>query len=309
VTGSGEARARTIYIASLGRSGSTALASCLGAPDGSVAIGEAYYLWSRGLSGRSRCGCLRAVTDCPFWRPILEEVRRSLGAGSLDDLAERAEHAPRLRHLRRLLRHPELVERDHGAYLELRLALHRALLEAGHHTIVDSSKRPVELLVLSRIPEIADDLTVVHLVRHPGRTAASWARPKPDASRVEGALTPIGRTTSLAWWYWWNRSTRAVGATLPDPPIRLNWEDVTADPGPALARILGSEARDAVLVGPNRIRVDPSHQVDGNPVKLDDAAGMIELRPDGAPTRLAAGHALLLRREMARVGYRGAGRC
>lgn len=303
------ATARTIYIAAWGRSGSTVLGSCLGAPAGSVAIGEAFYLWSRGLGGQSNCGCLRPVDQCPFWRPILDRVIEQLGVDSLADLVTRGQHAPRLRHIRRLVRDRSRIQADHGPYLELRVALHRALAEAGHHTIVDSSKRASELLALSAIPEIVDRLTVVHLVRHPARTAASWRSSKPDASRVEGALTPIGPTSSLAWWYWWNRSIRAVTATLPQDPVRLNWEDVSADPGPVLAELLGSEARDEVLVAPNRIVVQQSHQIDGNPSKLDDAAGVIDLRPDDGPARLSAGPALLLRREMARLGYRGAERC
>lgn len=301
--------ARTIYIAAWGRSGSTVLGSCLGAPAGSVAIGEAYYLWSRGLGGQSNCGCLRPVDRCPFWQPILDRVMEQLGADSPTELVARGMYAPRLRHVRRLVRDRSRIEADHGPYLELRLALHRALAEAGHHTIVDSSKRASELLALSAIPEIADRLTVVHLVRHPARTAASWRSPKPDASRVEGALTPIGPTSSLAWWYWWNRSIRAVTATMAQDPIRLNWEDVSADPGPVLAQVLGSGARDEVLVGPNRIRVEQSHQIDGNPSKLDDATGLIDLRPDNAPAELPVGPAVLLRREMARLGYRGAERC
>ena len=301
-------RARTIYIAAMGRSGSTVLASCLGAPEGSVAIGEAHYLWSRGLSGRSRCGCLRPVTECPFWRPILDDVGRQLGGASLEELAERGATHPRFRDLRGLLRHPGRIERDHGPYLELRRALHRALARAGHHTVVDSSKRPVEILALAAIPEIARDLSVVHLVRHPARTARSWSTAKPDASRVEGSLHRIGRSRSLAWWYWWNRAIRSVSATLPQPPVHLNWEDVAAEPGPALRRLLGPEAAAEVLVGRHRVRVPASHQIDGNPSKLDDAAGLIELRPDRSRARLPRGHAVLLRREMARQGYRGSER-
>ena len=295
--------ARTVYIAAMGRSGSTVLASCLGAPSGSVAIGEAHYLWSRGLSGRSRCACLREVTDCPFWAPILDDVRQQLGGASLDDLASRGATHPRFRDLRGLLRHPARLARDHGPYLELRLALHRALARAGHQTIVDSSKRPVEILALAAIPEIAEGLSVVHLVRHPARTAHSWSTAKPDASRVEGSLHRIGRSRSLAWWYWWNRAIRSVAATLPEPPIHLNWEDVVAEPAPVLRRLLGSRAADEILVGERRVRVPASHQIDGNPSKLDDASGLIELRPDRAPTDLRFDHAVVLRREMARQGY------
>ncbi len=309
MTGRAEPSARTIYIAGWGRSGSTVLSSCLGAPAGSIAIGEAYYLWTRGLGGQSDCGCLRPVAECPFWTPVLDRVREQLGGATTAELAERAAHVPRLRHVRRLVKDPSRLQRDHGPYLELRLALHRALAETGHDTIVDSSKRASELLVLASIPEIAAELTVVHLVRHPARTAASWAKPKPDASRVEGALTPIGPTSSLAWWYWWNRSIRAVSATLPEPPILLNWEDVADDPGPMLAKVLGPEAAAEILAGPNRVLVEPSHQIDGNPSKLDDAAGTIELRPDDGPARLPTAHRLLLRREMARLGYRGSERC
>ncbi len=309
MTGQAASAARTIYIAGLGRSGSTVLGSCLGAPSGSIAIGEAYYLWSRGLGGQSDCGCLRPVAECPFWAPVLDRVSEQLGGATLAEMAKRADHAPRLRHVRRLVRDPSRLQRDHGPYLELRLALHRALASTGHHTIVDSSKRASELLVLAAIPEIAAELTVVHLVRHPARTAASWAKPKPDASRVEGALTPIGPTSSLAWWYWWNRSIRAVSATLAEPPILINWEDVADDPGPMLAKVLGPEARDEILAGPNRVLVEPSHQIDGNPSKLDDAAGTIDLRPDNVPARLSTGPRLLLRREMARLGYRGSERC
>lgn len=300
--------ARTIYIASWGRSGSTALASCLGAPPGAVAVGELNYLWDRGLLGQTLCACLEPVVECPFWQPVIEDVADRVGGGSVEALAAMGAQGPKLRHLRRLLRRPHRLEVEHGPWLEVRRALHAALVGRGHHTIVDSSKRPVDLLALSRLPEVAAGLEVIHLVRHPARTARSWSAAKPDRTRTEGALNQMGRVRALAWWWWWNRSIGAVTRTIDQPVRPVIWEELTTDPDRVLGGLLGPAAAE-VMSSPGVVSVEASHQIGGNPVRLDDASGRLEIRPDRGPVDLPWFHRAWLGPEMRRLGYRNGAWC
>src|SRR5262245_66570946 len=64
-----------LYIASNGRSGSTLLEMLLGAHDHLWTTGELYVLPYEVRSPTKPCGCGAFVTSCPFWRPIVDDLR------------------------------------------------------------------------------------------------------------------------------------------------------------------------------------------------------------------------------------------
>ena len=60
---------RVLYIAGLGRSGSTLLSRLLGQVDGICALGEAHHIWRTGApraAADELCGCGRSYAQCGF---------------------------------------------------------------------------------------------------------------------------------------------------------------------------------------------------------------------------------------------------
>ncbi len=172
-------RINLIYIASIGRSGSTLLESMLGAHTQVQTMGE-LHIWPHEISqgGVRPCSCGQYVEQCPFW----SEVRRHV-----DPLAQ---PEPRLHFFRekhnagRTLRLPRLkafrpgfapspaLRRTIDTYGANNQAIFDAFirvmdeqLDESPRWIVDSSKDPYRLAWLHHSGRF--NIKVVHLVKDP----------------------------------------------------------------------------------------------------------------------------------------------
>ena len=61
---------RVVYLAGLGRSGSTLLERLLGEMPGACPAGEVVHMWLRSVRDDERCGCGQAFSACPFWQQV-----------------------------------------------------------------------------------------------------------------------------------------------------------------------------------------------------------------------------------------------
>ena len=59
-----------LFIAGLGRSGSTLVDRVLGSLPGVQSLGEVVHLWQRGLVDNETCGCHEPFRSCPFWGKV-----------------------------------------------------------------------------------------------------------------------------------------------------------------------------------------------------------------------------------------------
>jgi hypothetical protein len=59
-----------LYLAGLGRSGSTLLERMIGELDAVCPAGELVHLWHRGIELDEACGCGEPFSACPFWREV-----------------------------------------------------------------------------------------------------------------------------------------------------------------------------------------------------------------------------------------------
>lgn len=168
-----------IYIASIGRSGSTLLESMLGAHSQVATAGE-LHIWPHELrrGGVQPCGCGRAVPECPFWN----EVRRRAdplaqdGPG-LDFFREAHNHGRTLRPRRLAAFGPapttRLPEREQiAAYGWNNAAIFQAFSDTwadergeAPQWVVDASKDPYRLAWLARSGLF--QIKVIHLVKNP----------------------------------------------------------------------------------------------------------------------------------------------
>jgi hypothetical protein len=279
------ARPVVLYLAGVGRSGSTLLANLLGQLPGVINVGEASrYLSNAAMSDRDLpCGCGRPLARCDFWS--------GLDAGEVAGMREFGTRLLRFRYLPCLLR-PALLpgfERRLASYRRSLGGLYRGIAErSGCAVIVDSSKSPTNALALSGVDGV--DLHLVHLVRDPRGVASSWRRPK----QYLRARSPL---RVLAWWFAFNLAaetlrSRATSYTL------VRYEEFSRDPRAVLAGLARrcglTDPVDHVVDG-GRARWQTQHDIAGNPDKFRTGAVTIREQSWALPQawRLGLGLATL----------------
>jgi hypothetical protein len=270
---------RVLYIAGSGRSGSTIVDNILGQADGVVNVGEVRFLWERGVLGDRLCGCGEPFSTCPYWQPVMASVG-DVDAARMASLLARGTRARHVPWLVRARRNPAAVVSRLEELPAVLGRLYAAIAEnARARVIVDSSKLPPYGEVLRHVPGI--DISYVHLVRDPRATAHSWSRAKPLPERDGGVMQRQGPAKSAALWTLWNAAAEGLWRGEVDRYLRVRYEDVIADPRPALARMLalvGEPADDLPFVSDHEVQLRPAHGVAGNPSRF--TTGVVALRAD-----------------------------
>ena len=257
---------RVLFVGGLGRSGSTVLDLLLGDVPGVAAIGEVRHLWERGLRDNSLCACGEPFHDCPFWQRVGEAAFGGWQTLDPEATIAAARAVDRHRQLPATAgpvagRRPDL-ERYGGLLERLFSAVARV---ADARLVVDSSKDPPHGFVLRRVSGI--DLRAAHMVRDPRGVAYSWAKSvrRPDAP--DGALmtrTSVARTALM--WIDANMLVELL-ARRHVPTVRVRYEDLVADPGGQVRRVLhGAGLEPAAL--PDGGRPTVQHAIAGNPVRF-----------------------------------------
>jgi len=263
---------KVVYLAGNGRSGSTLLDLVLGRIDGCVSLGELVWIWDRGYSESQLCGCGTPFLDCPFWHRV---TRTAFGETLPDTLAEL------LRLRKRVLRRryiPRMVSggsnepyrAELSRYTDTLAALYRAIsIESGARVLIDSSKSPVYLYALNRVPGI--ELHVVHLVRDSRAVVHSWSRKRirPEIHWERRYMPRYPLRKSARDWTRNNLATqlyRFVGKSY----VRLRYEDFVRAPSAALGPLLGrlGLSASAIVGDGGRLAKAVSHTVSGNPMRL-----------------------------------------
>lgn len=278
---------KVLYIAGIGRSGSTLLARALGAADGLTAVGEAMHFFGRGLTNNELCGCGRPVLDCPLWGPVaerLEEPAGPLPTAAIERLRHRITEGRHLPALLSPLRTPAFeakLEAYRGRLSRLYAELRRA---CGSEAIVDSSKNAGYARILSGTPRV--DLHLVHLVRDSRGVAHSLRKRKerPGVPWSEGEELLDRRRPGTAAILWTAaqllvESLRSESSSY----LRVRYGDFVRDPEDVLRRVLESvgEHRGGDQLDHVRgrsLELGVHHVLAGNPMREEQ--GTIELRED-----------------------------
>lgn len=189
-----DGRIKVLYVAGLGRSGTTLLGNILGQVDGFVSVGEIRLVWDHGLVMNKICGCGARFEECEMWRPVFSEAFGGMSKVDPRKMIHLRESWARTKHIPLMLAPPgrRLIEGRLAEYLDSLGKLYRAVQTVtGSRVIVDTSKFPSYGFVLGMAPSV--DLRVVHLVRDPRAVAYSWMRksfnrtPKPPSTRPRRA--------------------------------------------------------------------------------------------------------------------------
>jgi Sulfotransferase family len=277
---------KVLYIAGVGRSGSTLLERMLGAVPGAVNAGELNAIFSRVAAQDQRCGCGEPFSACPFWTAVGERAfngwsSMTVRMSHLQPRVIRQRHVPSL--TTGLARAAYLRELDE--YLDAYHRLYEAISSvAGAEVVVDASKSAAQLCALRRIPGL--DLRVLNLVRDSRGVANSWNKPgihKPQS--VDGDLMGTYSPHRLAvLWAVLQLECSVLGAATPYA-ARVRYEDLVAQPRVTLERALHSigiaPATDAFAhVGEHSVFLERSHGVAGSRTRF--TTGRIDLQLDDA---------------------------
>ncbi len=274
-----------LYIAGLGRSGSTLVERVLGRFPETVSVGEVVHLWDRGLLQDERCGCGEPFSRCPFWSEVGERAFGGWHHLELDVIRGWSAAVDRTRHAWRLAtgRGPRAFGRQLHGLREVLARLYPAMLAAsGARVVLDSSKNPSYAFVLQGAPGI--HMRAIQIVRDPRAVAHSWdrlvARPDSD-STLMARWSPAH--TSVQW-----LAQNVLAGALPRvgvPTEVARYEDFVREPAATVDRLavfadLGPSPDIIGALRARRVTLSPDHTVSGNPLRFRN--GEVEIRADDA---------------------------
>lgn len=277
-------RTKVLYIAGVGRSGSTLLNNLLGGVEGFFSAGEFCYIWNRGLVKNRLCSCGAPFAECKVWSEVVEEAFGGASGVDAREMDRVQKGSTRLRQLPLTLTpggRRRLEDRWGGTFRRNLARIYRAMQDVtGNEVIVDGSKLPLYGHVLGTMPEI--DLYVLHLVRDPRAVAHSWTRKK--AKPLVGGVGEMPRRSpvgSALEWDVGNAATRSLLGRSPERYLLLRYEDFMESPRSATRRVLefvGEGEAPLPFVSEHGARLGTNHNIGGNPTRF--RTGTVELRPD-----------------------------
>lgn len=269
-----EGKTQVLFIAGMGRSGSTVLQNVLGQIDGFFAVGELRELWQRGLVGNWLCGCGVPFDQCDVWRQVME--RANAMQKPLDPLEMSAlTDSFRNRHLalgwipvirrRQLSRLRPYTDRLGDLYAAIRDV-------TGARVIVDSSKNPSYGYLLESVPNL--DVSFLHLIRDAPAVSYSWTKRK-----MWEPGKPTSLKSNLSSALRWNARNLTAELFLPRQATRrmkIRYEDMMLDPRGAVDSIvqwLGvPEASLPFASSHEAVFSRPNHSVFGNVVRFQQGS-------------------------------------
>jgi len=272
--------ATVLYIGGFGRSGSTLLAYLLGQLDGYVVAGELKYVWQNGVKDNELCGCGVPFSDCPFWQDVGQAAFGGWNEVDVDDVLALQSRVTSARSVLARLAHRKASPDFARLSLLLRL-LYQAILDvSGGRVVVDTSKTPVEALMLASSPGI--DCRVIHLVRDSRGVAFSWAKTGirlPQIVNREALMLDYSPLYIAPRWVYGNLFFELLRATT--PTARLRYEDLTNAPEEHVERALNNcgilGGGEAVSIPDSRsVELGTLHTLGGNPMRFERGSAPIK---------------------------------
>jgi hypothetical protein len=266
---------RVVYIMGFARSGSTVVNTFLGNSPDCLGVGELMTLTRPASDSTEYCSCGEPRDRCGFWGEVLDDWKRSCGAGSVRTYAQLQERYERFRRWPGLLATTRRPGSAFGDYSDLTVALYRSISAiSGQPVVADSSKYPARAYSLSLMPEV--DLRLIHLVRDP--RAVAWSLRKrfkkdPKAGIQRNIPSRPAFQTALYWLLTSLQAEFVISRVGDGRSINLRYEDFLADPvatGGMISRLsdldMSTVARQCVssslarmphAVAGNRLRMSP----------------------------------------------------
>ncbi len=255
---------RVVYIMGNGHSGSTLLDIVLGSQPGAFSAGELTFIGRPGLVDEY-CSCGQRLGACPFW----SDVRVAWGRCGAPDIQKY--WALRRRFERNKVSLRTLAQRirpsaDYAAYVDATEALFDAIHEvSGAETIIDSSKTPARLAILSHFA----DVSVVHLCRE-FRGVLNSSQRKRSKDLAKGVEEDVSaRRSSRVLSDWLATNALAEVFVRGHHGRRVHYRRLVAAPDETLAALEVAAPSSRTFSAPhmlagNKLRLKRSISIDGN---------------------------------------------
>jgi hypothetical protein len=261
-----------LYIGGVGRSGSTLLAYLLGQLDGYVVAGELKFIWRKGVKENELCGCGAPFADCPFWRDVGQAAFGGWNEVDVEEVFSLQTRVTSGRSISALLtgvspgpsfaRYSELLRLLYGAILAV----------SGGRIVVDTSKTPVEALILARVPGL--QCRTIHLVRDGRGVAFSWAKRgvrRPEVVGEEAVMLDYRPLYIAPRWLYGNLFFELLRTRV--PTARLRYEDLVRAPQEYVEAALGDSGAPTdyaglQTLGSGRVTLGTLHTIGGNPMRF-----------------------------------------
>jgi hypothetical protein len=271
-----------LYIAGLGRSGSTIISNLLGQLDNVFSGGELSWIWSRGILENEPCGCGKEFLECEVWKHIYEKKLINLNTDEIKKISKTWQESIRTRRLATYMLRSSgwLSQQNVRNYLTALEQLYMAIASStGCNFIIDASKSPAYLFLLSQIPSIK--LYILHLIRDPRAVAFSWQRKKLRPETGQYMIRLDHRYSALLWLIQ-NLFLEVMHLKMTDSGryLRVRYEDFVKDPDGTIQNLsktvpgFPSEGFQHSTIQPIRV----THTVSGNPVRFQN--GGFHIRVD-----------------------------
>ena len=282
---------KVLYIAGVGRSGSTLLGNILGSIEGFFHAGMPCFVWENGISvnSSSYCGCGSPFRECQVWQSIFDTAYNGFDSIGEKDIKYLGQNIIQNRHLPFRLLLPNksrtFCNPQTLSYLKnLELLYQSIKLNTDCKVIVDSSKFPSYAYMLSLIPSI--ELYIVHLVRDPRAVAYSWQKKRqrtdvdPNSTLFQEQYQPF--TTSKGWLLW-NILLELLGQKQRDKYLFFKYEEFAKSPKIYIQKIIDFVEKGNNIEGPpwvssDEIDLNVNHTIWGNPVRAK--TGIVKIVPD-----------------------------
>jgi hypothetical protein len=282
-------RQPVLYLAGMGRSGSTLLERATAQIPGVVGVGELVFLWERGIRNDERCGCGVAFSQCMFWTEVGQAAFGGWDRVDVERVLWLDRQVNDVRHLARLaagrLAGPRFRAqlKEYIAYYERIYAAVREV--TGCALVVDSSKLTPLAFALRQSQAV--DLRVLHLLRDPRAVAYSLTKRVRRPEVVDGEkFMPTYRPSYAASLYVGHHALLELLGPMGTPTKRVRYEDFVAAPEATLVEVAafaGMDKPEFGFVDPaqaGRLDLGIVHTVAGNPSRFD--TGPVQVRRDDA---------------------------
>lgn len=273
---------RVVYIAGVGRSGSTVLDSVLGNHPQIQSVGELSRLSSDAWIHNFYCSCGQRSDECPFWSAVRESWCSINGGVTVQEYNAIQSEVEKFQSWPFMVSERWKNSSAFQVYAEQTYLLLKAIqMVSGCTVIVDSSKAVERALALSLIPEI--DLRIIQLVRDP--RGVVWSHRKSFAKDLQNGL-PREIRSRPAWraaLYWCRMNMQAdwlrrrVGA---GKSMLVRYEDLMLHTQPVLNDIghfIGMDLENVQHMIDEGQKLYFDHTIAGNRVRMK---GELKLKYD-----------------------------
>ena len=272
-----------VYVASIGRSGSTLLESMLGSHSQMTTIGEV-HLWPHEIldGGVLRCGSGKYVQNDPFWiemrrrvAPLVQPSPRLHFFREKHNLG-RSIRLERLREFGRDPLSPEVAAQVE-VYGRNNYTLFKTFLDLIEETsgrrpawVVDASKDLYRLLWLARSGRF--NLKVLHVVRNPRGFAYSITKRWIHSGEPRSDLFRFLQTVrhSLAWTVQNHLIATLLSNHVPAPDtMRVRYEELASQPHETFQQICSMLGCDYESEAVDDFRRGNAYTIGGNPMRYE----------------------------------------